>query len=47
MTERGNELLEPTQGSRQGARETSRSQEIETLSFHEEAVNMMKRGNPL
>ena len=31
----------------QGARETSRFQEIETRSVREEAVNMIERGNPL
>ena len=31
----------------QGARKTSRSQEIETRSSHEEAVKHVERGNPL
>ena len=45
--ERGNPLLEPTQGSSQVEEKTSRSQEIETRSHHEEAVKHDRTGKPV
>ena len=47
MIERGNPLLEPTQGSSQVEEKTSRSQEIETRSFHEEAVKHDRTEQPV
>ena len=47
MIERRNPLWAATQGPRRGARKTSRSQEIETRSFHEKAVNHDRTGTPV
>ena len=57
VIERGNPLLEPierenplfelTQEPRKMKEKTSRSQEIETRSFHEEAVNQDRTGQPV
>ena len=44
--ERGNPLLEPTQEASQ-VKETSRSQEIETRSFHEEAAKHDRTRQPV
>ena len=46
MIERGNPLSGATPGPRQVEEKTSRSQEIETRSFHEEAVKHDRTGTP-
>ena len=45
--ERENPLLELTQEPRKMKEKTSRSQEIETRSFHDEAVNQERTGQPV
>ena len=46
MIERGNPLLELTREPQDG-RKTSRSQEVDTRSFHEEAVETDRTGQPV
>ena len=57
MIERGNPVLEPTERGQpvvgtntrtvQDGRKTSRSQEIDMCSFHEEAVSSYRTGQPV
>ena len=47
MIERGNPLLELTRESRKMEEKTSRSQEIDTRSFHEEAVKNDRTVQPV
>ena len=47
MIERGNPVVGSDPRTAQGGRKTSRSQEIETRSFHEEAVKHDRTGQPV
>ena len=47
MIEQGNPLSGTDPGTAQGGRKTSRSQEIETRSFHGEAVEHDRTGQPV